>query len=225
MSNRITLVRGTTQHYTLTLTDANAPSPGACLAPSILQGALVVFEARTSDMATEVLRFTTAPPALNLQLNNSTAEVTLQFTPADTAALALGLYFYQLTVFAADGTVYPTIDWALLDLTLGGAASPPPPVFEATVQLNHDFPTPNALTYVSPGGTPIEAAQVRVYLKSVYATGNLSQPLGITTTDAYGRWAQPLLVLPGYTYTVRFEKTNAFGPDVTEVVVGLGGGL
>lgn len=86
------------------------------------------------------------------------------------------------------------------------------------VTLDHNYQLPNSLQYVSPGGTPIADAQVRVYKKSDYDAGNLQQPIGITMTDAFGKWKDPILVESGYTYSVQFFLPNVWGPDKVEVI-------
>jgi hypothetical protein len=41
--------------------------------------------------------------------------------------------------------------------------------------------------------------------------------VGITITDVFGRWRNPILVDVGFTYVVQLFKPNSFGPDAQEV--------
>lgn len=213
MSNRISLVRGTTKKLNVDLVDENG-QPISC---ARLVGASAEFLLR--DQPTDVvniLRYTTALNPDNLAFQTLEPVLDLTFLPADTSALALQLYFYQVQITLSTGDVLPVIEWDLLDLNLGGAAVETPPVFTNTVTITQDHPLSNDMTYMTPGGSPIPDAQVRVYTKSDYDAGVLTAPVGITTTDSYGKWRQPVLVIPGYTYVARFEKPNAFGPDKVE---------
>jgi hypothetical protein len=92
-------------------------------------------------------------------------------------------------------------------------------VFEPSVALNHHHGLPDNLRYVTPGGTPIRDAQVRIYFKSDYDTQRLDAPVGVTTTDPNGRWKAPIFVERGFTYVIHFFKPNEFGPDTATIVV------
>ena len=161
-----------------------------------------------------VLAFDTTNNPLSLAFEQNVPVLDLTFAPADTATLALQLYFYRVQLTRSDGTVYNAIDWSLLDLNLGGAAVPVTPPFPSTVTITQDYPLSNDMTYMTPGGSPIDYAQVRVYYKSDYDAGNLQSPVGITTTIRGGKWANPILVIPGYTYVSVFSKPGEFGPDI-----------
>lgn len=100
-----------------------------------------------------------------------------------------------------------------------GVMAEPPPTFTNTVKLDHNYNLSDALRYVTPGGSGIGEAQVRVYKKEDFDAGRLDAPVGITMTKADGRWVMPVLVNPGYTYTVQFYKPNEYGPDKIEVTV------
>jgi len=213
MSNRINLIRGTTKALAIDLVDEN----GEAIALSRLAGATAQFLMRVApDDGINVLQFvtTTTPDSLSFEIDE--AVLNLNFAPTDTSALALGLYFYQVEVTLTDGGVLDVIPWDLLDLNLGGAAAETPPVFTNTVTISADYPLSGDMTYTTPGGSPIVNAQVRVYYKSDYDAGRLSSPIGITMTNEYGKWRQPILVLPGFTYVARLEKPYEFGPDIKE---------
>ncbi len=213
MSNRINLIRGTTKALAIDLVDQD----GEPIPLDKLQGATATFtmKVNTSDV-TSVLSYATTTNPNNLAFEVNAAVLDLTFLPADTASLALMLYFYMVQVTTNDGNVYDVIPWDVLDLNLGGSAQPAPPVFDNTVTITADYPLAGDMQYITPGGSPIVGAQVRVYKKSDYDAGNTDIPVGITTTDAYGKWVQPILVVPGFTYVARFEKPYEFGPDIKE---------
>lgn len=96
---------------------------------------------------------------------------------------------------------------------------PTAPAFPNNVRVDHNYPTPGNLRYQTPGGLPIEMAQVRVYKKSDFDQGNTDTPLGVTLTNAQGNWQNPIILTTGYTYTVQFYKESLYGPDSTEIVV------
>lgn len=87
------------------------------------------------------------------------------------------------------------------------------------VALDHNYHSTNLYQYISEGGTPIEEATVRVYRKIDYDTNNLSVVVGSTITTATGGWKSPVFVEPGETYTIVYNKVNAYGPDTAEVIV------
>ena len=213
MSNRIDLIRGTTKALAIDLVDEN----GEAISLARLVGATAEFLMRVQpDDVVNVLQFTTVANPASLAFEVDAAVLDLTFAPADTSALALGLYFYQVQITLTDGGVLDVIPWDLLDLNLGGAATPTPPVFTNTVKINEDYPLTGDMQYMTPGGSPIVNAQVRLYYKSDYDAGNLASPIGITMTNEYGKWRQPILVLPGFTYIARLEKPYEFGPDIKE---------
>lgn len=213
MSNRINLIRGTTSALAIDLVDEF----GAAIELSRLVGATAEFLLRAAPTdVVNVLRYVTTTNPTNLAFEVDAAVLDLTFLPADTAAIALGLYFYQVQITLTDGGVLDVIPWDLLDLNLGGAAAEAPPVFDNTVTINQDYPLSDDMTYKTPGGSPIVNAQVRVYYKSDYDAGNLASPIGITMTNEHGKWRQPILVLPGFTYVARLEKPYEFGPDIRE---------
>lgn len=85
--------------------------------------------------------------------------------------------------------------------------------------VDENTPVANNLQYVTPGGTPIEEARIRIYKKIDFDTNNLTNPVGTTVTRADGGWTNPVFVQPGETYTIVYTKPNEFGPDTKEIVV------
>ncbi len=208
-SNRLEIVPGTTATFTIDLVDRD----GAPLPSSRLEIASAKAFIRLDPGGVDVLLINSVP----IDVLASTAKLTLSV--AETNTLIVGTpYFWQLEVTFETGEIDIAIDWSPIDVTLGGAAAPTPPTFDNTVKVDHDFPLADDLRYMTPGGSPIADAQVRVYYKSDYAAGLLDKPIGRTTTNAYGRWAQAILVPPGFNYVVRMEKPTEFGPDIKEIV-------
>lgn len=214
MSNRIDVIRGTALSKTIDFVDVN----GDTLPVSLLTGATAEFSVQTSpDAPSAVIHLTTSDNPTALSFHPERAAANLVLAPEDTIPLAIQTYFYRLRVTLLDGTVSDAIPWAPFDVNLGGSAVVLPPPFENTTKIDHDYQLPGELSYVTPGGSPIENAQIRVYFKSAYVVGNLTRPVGVTTTDAGGRWRNSILVNPGYSYIVRFEKPDEFGPDTREI--------
>jgi hypothetical protein len=223
MSNTISFIRGTSKEFEIDLVDENGNPINRggqgleCAPDATLEGATAVFILRVlpTDVV-DVLKFTTVLNPTSLSIDQLKAILLLTFTPLDTSALALGLYNYQIQVTLESGDVFDVIPWSLFDLNLGGTAMPVQPPFLNTVKISHDYPLAGDMTYMTPGGSPIVNAQIRVYYKSDYDAGNLGAPVGITSTDDAGKWRNSLLVLPGFTYVSRFEVPGCFGPDVKE---------
>lgn len=213
MSNRINIIRGTTKHLAIDLVDDD----GVPYDLTRLVGASAEFLLRVQPTdVSNVLRYTTADTPTRLAFAVDAAVLDLTFQGADTADLPIAFYFYQVQITLANGDIFDVVPWNILDLNLGGSATSTPPVFDNTVKIDENFRLSNDLAYVSPAGSPIANAQVRVYLKSDYDAGNLAAPIGVTTTDAFGGWVDPILVKPGFTYVARFEKPNEWGPDAKE---------
>ena len=211
---RIDLIRGTDETIQINIVDQNGlPYPAEDLV-----GAEIQFTMREAPTTLpDILYWTSTSDPTHLILIENV--ISLIFTPEDTEDLDIQVYTFQVGVTLADGTILPPIiEWSPLDLNLGGTSQTEPPVFTNTVQLDEDYGAVDALRYMTPGGSPIENAQIRVYYKADYDAGALSSPVGLSQTNAYGRWANPILVLPGYSYAIQFFKPNDFGPDKVEVV-------
>lgn len=214
MSNTLSLVQGTSLQQCIDLVGANDEPIPACS----LQGASAVFHMRSAPTDTwDVLTYTAADNPANLVIVPDRAVLVLTVLPGDTSSISLGLYFYQVQLTLVDGTVQNLVNWNLIDLSLGGAAAVPPPPFINTVQIDENYQTPGALLYVTPGGSPICGAQIRVYYQSDYQAGNLSCPVGVTTTNAYGGFTNAILVQTGYSYVLRWESPGEWGPNVATI--------
>jgi hypothetical protein len=215
MSNTIPVIQGTSLNLAV---DLVYPS-GNQLHMHELVGAQASFTLRTTPTSmTNVILWTTVANPLSLAFQQYAPVLDLTFQPTDTSSLAVGSYFYQLQVTLASGDVIDAIPWAPFYITLGGSASPAPPALTNTVVINENYQIPGALLYVTPGGSPICGVQIRLYYKSDYQCGNLSSPVGVTTTNAYGGFTNSLLVTTGYSYILRWEDPGRWGPNTAEVV-------
>ena len=214
MGTNISIVQGVTSPYDIDLVDSDGESyPLAQLAD-----ASAVLDVKvTAGAAEAILQFTTADNPTRIWFDEHESVLHLKFEAADTNPLEIGMYTYRIRVTLSDGTIFDAIPWSTFDLNLGGSASTPAPVFENTVQLDHNYGLADDLRYVTAGGAPIASAQIRVYYRSEYNAGVLTSPVGVTQTDANGRWANPILVHPGYEYVVQFFKPNEFGPNIAIV--------
>jgi hypothetical protein len=77
----------------------------------------------------------------------------------------------------------------------------------------------DALQLVEENGDPVEGASVRVYTKADFDANELDTPVGVTATDQYGRWVNPVPVNTGDTYVVHFSKDSEIGPVSQEVII------
>lgn len=213
-SNRIVFVRGTTRTFEISLVDID----GNLIKRHKLNGATADFYLRinASDI-TDVLHFDLTDPT-HLTLRHHVSLLSMNLFPDDTSGLDIGEYTYRLRIVYSDGEVFYPIDWSPFDLGLGGSTAPVPPVFDNTIKVDQNYGTMGALQYLTSGGSPIDAAQIRVYYKSDVDAGNLDNPVGVSVTNPSGNWALPVLVRPGFTYTIIFAKPNEFGPDKVEIV-------
>ncbi len=214
MSNHLIIVQGVDKRFDVDLFDAN----GDPLSMSTLVDATatLLVRAQPSDVV-DVLKLTTVDNPTRLSIDTSSPVVHVTILAADVADIPLGLYSYQLRVTPVDGTPVDAIAWSPFELTLGGSASPPLPPFDNVVKIDHDYMLPDDLAFYTPGGSPIVNAQIRVYRKSDYDAGRLDVPVGTTVTTTAGRWRDAILVEPGYSYVVRFEKPYEWSPVTREI--------
>ena len=212
-SSRIDFTRGASVEVEVDLVDDD----GVPVALADLEGAVAEFILKVAPSdGGNILHFTS--PSSSIDFIPNEASLLITFVPGDTAAVPLLLYVFQVKVTLATGDVKYAIDWSPFDLNLGGVAAPEPPVFDETTAVNHDYDMADNLRYMTPGGSPISGAQVRVYYQSDYLVQALGAPVGMTTTDANGRWVNTILVKPGFTYVVQFIKQNEFGPNTATII-------
>ncbi|MBI5075629.1 MAG: hypothetical protein HZB62_10765 [Nitrospirae bacterium] len=87
--------------------------------------------------------------------------------------------------------------------------------------VNHNTGSADNLRYTTALGAGISGATIKAYLKTDYDAGSRTDAYvkGRTTTDVNGRWNNDLYLDAGYTYTVLFYKSGAYGPDTKEVTL------
>ena len=86
------------------------------------------------------------------------------------------------------------------------------------IALSSDMGPRGDFRYVSPGGSNIRGATVRVFRKIDWVTRQFARVVGTATTDASGMWP-PIFVEPGETYTIVFHKPYEYGPTAVDIVV------
>ena len=86
-------------------------------------------------------------------------------------------------------------------------------------RVDQNYQMVDALRYISPGGSGIPQATIRVFRKPDWDAGLRATSLFVTETDNDGRWVSPFWLEPGMMYVIVFEKAGSFGPDRTEITV------
>ena len=89
-----------------------------------------------------------------------------------------------------------------------------------TVLVDHNYPSSDYLTYLSPSGNGINGATIKVFRWDDYDSGNRSEIFVVarSTTVENGKWKNPVYLDPG-SYTFVFSKAGLFGPDVINLTV------
>ena len=109
-------------------------------------------------------------------------------------------------------------------LEVGGeAAELPGPTLPGTgpgtIQVDHDYCTPDELAYTDPDGNGIVGATILAFAKADYDAGSrdLEHAVASSSTMANGRWSYAMLLCDGEDYVLVFEKTGYFGPTAVEI--------
>lgn len=151
----------------------------------------------------------------------------------------LGVVYHQIPgpdyidstgVFFKDDAEVPYRYYRMYVLDQFGNRTPPTPPFKADgpvlnlpplniLPLDENTGGVDRLRYITDGGNPVGGATIRVYKKQDYDAKQYSLVQGITKTNAFGRWEQPIFVEYGLTYTIVYQKPNEFGPDKVEITV------
>lgn len=84
-----------------------------------------------------------------------------------------------------------------------------------TVSVNHDYPTPGALTAVDAKNDPLEDVVIRVFNLTEFEAGE-GTPVAETITDGNGEWVDTLTLADSRTWIVHFQKTG-YGPVHEEI--------
>lgn len=95
----------------------------------------------------------------------------------------------------------------------------PPSYGSSQVRIDHNYPEPDRLRYVTDAGLGVDDAIVRVYRASDYDASVNAPPVATTITYAAGRWKDPIFLTPGYTYIVLYSREGQYGPDSVRIDV------
>ena len=189
--------------------------------PKNIAGARIVVTVTDSN-GIDVIVKTTDDPTQMLVVSAVKGRARVLFKAADTVNLPLTgptvAYTYKAVATYANSATDEIVEPSVFELSLGGVTQPAPPTFDNNVLVNENYGGTDALRYVTPGGDPIVGAQIRLYLQSDYVANRLTAPVGVTVTNQFGRWTNPLLVLPGYTYVVTFLQPGMYGPDTRTLI-------
>lgn len=90
---------------------------------------------------------------------------------------------------------------------------------ESQVKVNHDYPTPGALTYVTPAGVGVSGAVIRIFRADDYDLNTTAPPVAVTMTVEGGRWQNNIYLTPGYPYILLYSKEGLYGPDSARITV------
>ena len=208
---QITLIQGTDETKNFAAANADGSPINLCLAK-------VTQTVRNAD-GDAVLTKTSINPTQIKITDGDRGRYSIFYRPIDTLELPLGSYKHEVRAVLKSGDVVALIPVTFFEITLGGVTANTPPVLSNTVVLDHNFGYRDSFSYLTPGGSPIEDAQIRVYYKADYDSKKFDSPLGTTSTRVDGRWKDPILVFPGFEYVIQFLKTNQFGPDTAVVTV------
>lgn len=173
---------------------------------------IVAYRLLYSDTGPEGPFLERAPAILNVQAGaNWDANAGVFFFVDD----EIGYRLYRLHTLDTQGTEHADTAVPPFGPNNDPFVAPEPHTFP----LNHDTGGIDALRYVDPNGQPVAGATIRVYAKIDWDMKRYSKVVGLTKTDATGRWISPIFVTPGDTFVVRYELPNTWGPDGVEVTV------
>lgn len=108
-------------------------------------------------------------------------------------------------------------DWVAAYYLVSG--NPLPDQARAQVALHTDYGGIDQLRLEDENGEPVEGATIRVFTKLEFDTNGLDNPIGVTATNANGRWVNPVFVNSGDTYVVHYQDDAQIGPVSVEVMV------
>lgn len=87
------------------------------------------------------------------------------------------------------------------------------------VMIHTDTGGLDELRVTDNNGEPIENAIIRLFTKLDFDSADFDSPLALTSTDANGRWLNPIPVNAGATYVILVNKPHVFGSVSVEVTV------
>ena len=83
--------------------------------------------------------------------------------------------------------------------------------------VNHDYPNAGDFVVVNEDGDPVEDAEIRIYDSVAFQANQLGTWLASTTTDADGKWRDPIDLPDGGSYVVWVQKYSVYGPEHWEL--------
>ncbi len=83
--------------------------------------------------------------------------------------------------------------------------------------VNHDFPNADDMLVVDETNNPIEAADIKVYDQTAFDAGVVDVWEAMTTSDAEGKWVDPIQLEDGRNWIVHFQKESMYGPVHVEI--------
>lgn len=120
--------------------------------------------------------------------------------------------FYQVIAIAQSGVT-------ISDTGLFQPAGPSAANTAARVRVDHNYPTPDNLRFVTASGTGIPDATIRVFKRPDFESGNTAVPLYTAATAGDGRWVRPLFLEPGFDYTLTFDKAYGYTSAPVNITV------
>jgi hypothetical protein len=88
-------------------------------------------------------------------------------------------------------------------------------------EVDHNYPTSDNLRVLNQDSDPVSGATISAFLKTDYDAGNRGTGYlkGRTSTLDDGRWAQPIYLATGVTYTIQVTKSGSIEITTTEITV------
>jgi hypothetical protein len=83
--------------------------------------------------------------------------------------------------------------------------------------VDHDYPVADAMLIVDETNTPVEAAQIRIFDHVAFQAGETDTWEAETTSDADGKWVDPVILEDGRTWVVHVQKPSVAGPEHVEI--------
>lgn len=213
VNSALQLPKGTSKTFDFTLFDDN----GNVLD---LTNALITLSVKeqSDDDAVDVLtKVSSDETELKILSPATDGKIQVYLVPSDTTSVTAKQYVYKIDVVISSVTYRP-IDYSLFEVRRFGVDYTPP-VFTNTVAVDHNYGSPDSMRYMTPGGSPINEAQVRVYYKTDYDAGIKTTPIAVTQTNAYGRWENVVHLFVGNTYVIELSLTNQYGPNKVEITL------
>ena len=83
--------------------------------------------------------------------------------------------------------------------------------------VNHDFPGADDMLVVDETNEPIAGAIVKIYNQTAFDAGVVDTWESSTTTDAEGKWIDPVTLADGQNWIVLFEKPSMYAAKHIEI--------